>query len=136
FSVVQDVFGGITLLRRARNGRSGSVNQAAQQCLVADYLYVMLNARPVRDAIEQSGDVSRAADGFEFGMTAEFLGQRNQVDGPRRLGEIDHARVNAAVRVEEKVFGLKVLGGLIISKIVEQHRPENRAFSFNVRGQA
>src|SRR5579864_7225520 len=53
FGVVQDFFRGIALLGSARNSGGGGVNQSAQQRLVANNFDVMLDARPVRDPIEQ-----------------------------------------------------------------------------------
>src|SRR5436305_3048965 len=66
-------------------------------------------------------------------MATEFLRQRDQIDRTRRVGQIHHARVNAPVRIEQKVFGLQVLGSLVIRKIVEQDRAEDGALSFYVR---
>src|SRR5204863_4152813 len=122
----------ITLLGRAGDSGGGGVNKSAQQGLVADNPDVMLDTRAIRNAVEQPGDVGRAADGFEFTVSAEFLCQRDQVDGTRGVRKIHHARVNTAVGIEEKVFGLQVLGSLIVGKVVEKNRAEDRALSFYV----
>ena len=50
----------------------------------------------------------------------------------RRLREIHHAGVDAPVRIQKKVFGLEMLGGLIVGKIIEKNCAENGAFGFDV----
>jgi hypothetical protein len=37
------------------------------------------------------------------------------------------------VRVEREVFDAQMLGGLVVGKVVEQDRAQNRALSFYVR---
>src|SRR6185437_950824 len=132
FNIVEYVFGRIALLRCASNGRGGCVDQAAKQRLVSDNLDVVLNARPVRYAIEKAGNVGHAADRLEFRVTAEFLGQRDQVDGMGSLSQIDHSRVNPTVRIEQEIFRLQVLRSLAVGKVVEQDRAQDRAFCFHV----
>src|SRR6266700_7671733 len=92
----------------------------------------MLDTRPIRNAVEQPGDVGRASDGFELAVPAQFLRKGDQVNGSRGISKVDHARVNAPVRIKQKVFGLQVLGSLIVREIVEKNRAEDRALSFNV----
>ena len=60
FGVVENVFGEVALVGRACDGGGRGVNQPAQQRLVADNLDVVLNARPVRHAVEQSGNVGHS----------------------------------------------------------------------------
>ena len=81
----------------------------------------MLDRRTVGDAIEQTGDISHVADGLELLLAFEFFDQRNDVDRPGGLGQIHHARVEAAMSVDGKVFRLQALGGVIVSMIVEQN---------------
>ena len=133
FSVIQDFFSGIALIRGARNGGVGGVNQPAQQRLVADDLYVVLDARTVRNAVDQSGDVADVANRLQFLALIEFFDQRNHVDRSRGLGQIDHAGEDAAMRIEREVLRLQMLGGFVVGKIVEQDRAQDGALGFNVR---
>ena len=131
--VVEDFVGGLGLLAGLGDGGIGNADQPAQNGLVADDSDVMLDGRAVGHAVEQSGDVADIADGLQVFLLLEFFDQRNDVDGPRRLGQIHHARINAAVRVDGKVFGLQVLGGVVEGMIIEQDRAEDGALGFNVR---
>ena len=112
------------------------MDQSAQQSLVANNLDVVLDAGAVGDAVHQARDVANIADGLKFLVAVELFDQRNHVDGPGRLSQVHHAGVNAAVGVERKIFGLEMLSGLVVRKIIQQDGAENGAFGFNVGGQA
>ena len=133
FNVVKNFFGGIALVGGAGNGRIRGVDQSAQQRLVANNLDVVLDAWPVRNSVDQPGNVADIADSLEFFGAIELVNQRDHVDRPRRLGEIDHSAVNPAMRVERKVFRLQVLGSLVVRQIVEQDRAQDGALGFNIR---
>jgi hypothetical protein len=109
------------------------MNQPAQQRLVAHDLDVVLNARPVRHAIQQARHVAHIADRLQILVPIEFLDQRDHVDRTRRFRQIDHAPVNPPVRVERKILDPQMLRRLVISKVVEQDRAQNRALGFYVR---
>ena len=98
------------------------MDQGAQQRFVAHDLDVVLDAGPVRHPVEQSGNVSRAANGFQLAIAGELFGQGDQVNRVRRLGKVNHPRVNSTVRVEQKIFGLEMLGCLVIGEVVGQDR--------------
>ena len=136
FGVVKNFLGGVTLIGGAGNGGIGSMDQSAQQSLVANNLDVVLNARPVGDAVHQAGDVADIADGLEFLVTIELFDQRDHVDGPGRFGQIHHAGVNAAMGVERKIFRLEMLSRLVVRKIIQQDGAENGALGFHVCRQA
>src|SRR5208282_2122866 len=99
--------------------------------LVANDSDVMLDGRAVGNAIEQSRDVGEIADGLQIPLLIEFFGQSNGVNGPRRFGQIHHARIDAPMRVKGKVFRFQVLGGFVIGVIVEQDGAEDSALSFD-----
>ena len=134
FGIAENIFGRV---RSGRDARAiavvGGGNQSAQQRFVAHNLDVMLNARPVGHAIDQAGDVGHIADRLQILVPVEFLDQRDHVDRPRRLRQIDHAGVNAAMRVEREIFNPQMLGGLVVGKVVEQDRAQNRALGLYVR---
>ena len=132
-SVAQNFFSGIGLISGAGNRGIGRVNQAPQQSFVANDFDVVLNARPVGDAIQQARHVTHVANRLKILVAIKLLDQRDHVDGTRGFRQIDHASVNPAVRVERKVFDSQVFGGLVISKVVEQDRAQNRALGFYVR---
>ncbi len=96
----------------------------------------MLDARPVGNAIEQSGKIGIAADRFELGVALQLLGQRQMVNRPRRFGKVHHARINPPVRVQQKIFRLQVLRSLVVSQIIEQNGAQNRALGLDIRRKA
>ena len=61
------------MLAGAGNCRRRGVNQSTQQGFIADNLDVVLDAGAIWDTIEQSRDVRRAANCFEFAVTAKLL---------------------------------------------------------------
>ena len=109
------------------NGGIGNADQAAQDGLVADDSDVVFDGRTVGHAVEQAGDVADIADSLQIFLLFQFFDQRDDVDGPRRLGQVHHARIDASVRVDGKVFGLQVLGGVVEALIVEENGAENSA---------
>ena len=111
------------------------MNQSAQQRLVTNNLDVMLDAWPVGHAIEQRRHVPHIADGLQFLVPRQFIDQRDDVDWPRRLREIYHARINAPVRIQRKIFCPQMFRGLVVRKVVEQNRAQDGALGFHVRGQ-
>jgi hypothetical protein len=130
--VVENFLGGVALVGGARNRGIGSVDQSAQQRFIANNLDVVLDAGPVGYAIHQAGDVTHIADGLEFLVAVEFLDQGDHVDRPGRLGQVHHAGVNAAMRIEREIFRLEVLSCLVVRKIIQQDGAENGAFGFHV----
>ncbi len=117
-----------------RNRRIGSGNQPAQQRLVADDLYVMLDTRAVGNSLEEAGNVRHISNGLQIFVPIEFLDQRNHIDRPRGFRKIDHARVNAPVGIEREVFDPQMLGCLVVGKVVEQDRAQNGALGFYICG--
>ncbi len=69
-------------------------------------------------------------------LLVEFFDQRDDVDGPRGLGEVHHAGINTAMGVERKVFRAQMLGGIVVGVIVEQDGAEDGALGFDVRRHA
>ena len=132
FGVVEDLVGGLGLLAGLGDGVIGNADEAAQDRLVADDVNVMLDGGPVGDAIEEAGNVANVADGLQVFFLVEFFDQGDDVDGARRLGELHHARVDAAMGVEREIFGAQMFGGIVVGVIVEQDGAEDRALGFDV----
>ena len=95
----------------------------------------MLDGRPVRNAVQQSGNVAHIADRLQILLLLQFFDQRDDVNRPRRFGQIHHARIDAPVRVNGKVIRFKVLGGIVEGVIVKQHSAQNGALGLNASRQ-
>ncbi len=132
FGVVKNFVGRLGLLAGFGDGRIRHVDQPAQNSLVADDANVMLDRRPVRDAIQQAGNVADIADRLQVLLLLQFFDQRNDVNRPGRFSQIHHPRINPPVRVDGKVFRLKMLGRIVEGMIVEQNRAQDGALGFNV----
>src|ERR1700745_3519769 len=60
------------------------------------------------------------------------FGERNQVDRLLAFAERDHLIENAAVLLQEKIFGLDVFDGGVQRVIIEQNGAENGAFGVEI----
>src|SRR5205807_2347122 len=85
------------------------------------------------NSIDEARDVADVPDGLEFLVAAQFLNERDQIDGTGGIHQLDHAGVNATMRVEREIFRSQMLGGLVKGKVVEQDRAQNRALGFDIR---
>ena len=127
----QNFFGFVGVLDGFGDGVLGDVDQAAQQCLVAHDADVVLDAGALGDAVDQRRQIRDAADGLDFFAAVEFLDQRDHVDWAAGLLQIAHAGINAAMRVKREIVGREVFGGLIVERVVEQDRAQDRALGFH-----
>ncbi len=132
----QHLFGFVGVLDGFGNRVLREVDQAAQQRLVANDADVVLDRRPVGHAVDQRRQIRNAANRFHLFAAVEFLDQRDHVDRTAALLQVAHARINAAVRVQRKVVRREVFGGLIVERIVQQDRAQDRALGFHADGQA
>ncbi len=132
FGVVKNFVGRLGLLAGFGDGRIRHVDQPAQNSLVANDSNVVLDRRPVRHTVQQTGDVAHIADCLQVLLLLQFFDQRDDVNRPRRFGQIHHPRINTPVRVNGKIFRLKMLGCIVEGVIVEQHRAQDGALGFNV----
>jgi hypothetical protein len=112
------------------------MDQSTQQRLVAHDLDVVLDAGPVGNAIQQARHVAHVADRLQILVAIKLIDQRDHVDRTRGFRQVDHAPVDAPVRVERKIFDPQMFGRLIVSKVIEQDRAQNRALGFYVRGKS
>ncbi len=134
--IVEDIVGGIGLLRSFGNRGIGDMDKPTQDRLVADDLDVVFDGRPVGHAVEKAGDIGGIADRLEFFLAVEFLDESDDVDGPGVFGQIHHAGVEAAMCVEREIVRLQMFGGVVVGMIVEQDRAEDGTLGFDVRGHA
>ncbi len=72
-SVVEDFIGGVGLFAGFGDGVVGDADQPAKHGFVADDVNVVLDRRPVGNAIEQAGDVADIADGLEDPASGRVL---------------------------------------------------------------
>ena len=93
----------------------------------------MLDGRPIGHAVKQAGNIADIADRLQIPLLLQLFDQRNDVNRPGRFGQVHHARINAPVRINGKILGLQMLGGIIEGVIIQQHSAEDRALRFNVR---
>ena len=63
----------------------------------------MLDVGRARHAVDERGDVGRAADFVELAGAPELFLQRDEVDRVAALGELHHLVEDAAVRVAEEI---------------------------------
>ena len=117
------------------DGGLRDVDESAQQRLVAHDANVVLDAGPLRNAVDQRRQVRDAADGLDFLAAVELFGERDHVNRASGVLQIAHAREDAAMSVEREVVGLE-LGRLIEDQVVEQDRAENGALGFNGGGKS
>src|SRR5260370_21637670 len=108
FSVIENFVGRLGLLAGLSDSGVRDVDQPAQDGLVADDSNVMLDGGAIGHAVKQSGDVADIADRLQVLLLLQLFDQRNDVDGPRGFGQIHHSRIDAAVGVDRKTFGLDV----------------------------
>ena len=134
FGGVDDLGGGAGLLQGLGDDGVGGVDEAAQHRFVAHDADVVLQRGAARHAVGERGQVAGAADGVEFLVAQQLLGEGDDVDGAVGLGEIGDALVDAAMGVEEKVLGLEGREGFVLQGVIEQNGAEDGALGFRTGG--
>ena len=109
--------------------------EPAQQGFVLDDADILLNVLDARQSIRKRRHVGNAADGLDFFVLSKLLGEGDEVDGTAGFGQLHHAQVDAAVRIEREVVGPEKLGCLRIRRIVEKNSAEDGPFGFHTGGQ-
>jgi hypothetical protein len=69
-------------------------------------------------------------------LLLQFFNQRDDVNRPRRFGQIHHPRINAPVRVNGKIFRLKMLGSVVERVIIKQNSAQDGALGVNISRKA
>ncbi len=100
--LVEDQVGVLVGLVGVRQDLVRREDQAAQRELLLHDAGVVLDVGRARDAVDERGDVGRAADFVELAGALELLLQRHEIDRRAALGQIDHPLEDAAVRVTEE----------------------------------
>ena len=133
---VQNVVRIVGLLARFTDRGARHADQPAQDRLVPHHAHVVVDARPVRHAIQQARNVAHIADRLEVFVPVQFRHQRNVVNRPRRLRQLHHARVNPPVGIQRKVLRPQMLRRLVEMMVVEQDRAQNGSLRVDVRRHA
>src|SRR5262245_38418530 len=92
----------------------------------------MLHVHGARQTVDECGNVRRAANFVEIPRAAQFLFERDEVDGIAAFDELDHLVEDPAMRVAVEVARVDDLGGEVERVVVEQDRAENRTLRFQV----
>ena len=117
---------------RGREDLVRGEDQVPEGRLLLDDPRVVLDVGRARHAVDERGDVGRAADLVELAGPPELFLQRDQIDGVAALGELDHLVEDAAVGVAEEIVGVDDLGGEVERVVVQQDRAEDGALRFEV----
>ena len=100
--------------------------------LLLDDARVVLDVGRARHAVDERGDVGRAANLVELARATELFLERHQIDRVAALGELDHLVEDAAVRVAEEILRVDHLGGEVEGVVVQENRAEDGPFGFEI----
>jgi len=130
--LIEDQIGLVLAGVGGREDLVGRKNQVPERRLLFDDPRVVLDVGRARHAVDQRRDVGRAADLVEVARPSELLFQRDQIDRVVALRQLDHLVEDAAVGVAEEIVRVDDLGGEVEGVVVQQNRPEHRAFGFEI----
>src|SRR4029079_19152318 len=130
--VVEDGVGVVLGLPGALRDLVAGVDQRAKRRLLLDDARVVLDVGGSRDAVDERGDVGRAADVVQLARLRERFLESDEIDGFAALAEGDHLPEDAPVRVPEEIVRADELDGEVERFVVDQNRAEDRALGFEV----
>ena len=110
-------------------------DQVAQRRLLAHDARVVLDVGGVGQAVDERGDVGRAADFVELSRAGELFLERDEVDRVSPLAQLDHLLEDPAVRVAVEIARGQDLGGLVERVVVDQDGAEDGSLRFEVMRQ-
>ena len=134
FDVLQNFLGGFLVLVAARHGLVGDLDQAAQSRFFLDDLGVVLDVHRARQAVGEACQVGGASDAFEFVGALEFFLERDQIDRPGAVHQLEHLLEDPPVAVEIEVLRLEGLEDRKHSFVVEEYRSQDRTLRLQVVG--
>ena len=132
FDVLQNFLRRFLILVAAGHGFVGDLDQPAQSRFLFDDLGVVLDVDGTRQAVGEAGQVGGASDAFEFVGALEFFLERDQVDRPGIVHQLEHLLEDAPMTVEVEVLRFQALKNREDGFVVEKDRSQNRAFRFQV----
>ncbi len=119
FNFADHVDDRVGLIGRLGNGQRADGHEPARQALFLDDANILFDDRTARQSFRQAGQVGHAADGVPLLVAVQFGGQRHNVHGPLGVHQLGHAQEDAAVRVEGKIVGFELFGGLGMGGVVQ-----------------
>ena len=128
----------IGLLLRLVGGRQnlvGREDEVAQRRLLADDARVVLDVGGVGQAVDERGDIGRAADFVELSRARELFLERDEVDRVSPLAQLDHLLEDPAMRVAVEIARVENLGGLVERVVVDEDGAEDGSLRFEVMRQ-
>ena len=131
----QHLFRFVRMLDRFSDGALRDIDEPAQQRLVAHNADVMLDARPLGDAVDQRRQIGDTTNRLNFFAPVQLLDQRDHVHRTSALLQVAHPRINAAMRVQREVVSGEVLRSLIVERIVQQNCAQDGALRLHAYGQ-
>ena len=95
------------------------------QALVADDADVAFDAEFARKSFAEGSEVGEAADGIQFFLLAQMVGDGDDVDTVAHLDQLQHGGIDFAMGVEGEVVGLQQHGRVDDGDGLHQHGAED-----------
>ena len=130
--LIEDEVGLVLAVVGGREDLVGREDQVPERRLLLDDPRVVLDVGRARHAVDERGDVGRAADLVELARPPELLLQRDEIDRVVALRQLDHLVEDAPVRVAEEIVGVDDLGGEVERVVVQQDRAEHRPLGLEI----
>src|SRR6267143_5358392 len=132
FGVVEDGVGAVVALEGALLNVVRGVDEIAEDGFFFDDARIVLDVGDARHAIGEGGEIGRAAGGFEIAAAVKLFGESDEVDGLLAFTEGDHLGEDAAMLIEEEIFGLEIFDGGVEGVVVEDDGAEDGTLGVEV----
>ncbi len=126
--------GRLFILIAASHGLIGNLNQPTQSRFFLDDLGIVFDVEGSRQTVGKAGQVCGPSHAFKLIGALELIFERNQVNGPGMIHEVEHFLENSPVAFEIEVLGLESLKNSEHSFIVQEYCSQNRALRLQVVG--
>ncbi len=133
--VVENGVGAVFAFKGALLNVVRGVNQIAQHRFFFDDARVMLHVGDARHAVGERSEIGRAAGSVQIAAAVQFFRERDEVNGLLAFAERDHLGENAAMLIEEEIFGLQMLDGGIERVVIEDDGAEDGTFGVEIIGE-
>ena len=118
---IENLFRRIRLIEALRHDFVRGVDNLPEHRFLANDLDVVLDIDQMRNAVEQTRQITDAACAFELRGADEFFLNRDEIDGSRPFDQLDHLPKNHAMRIEIEIFGPKSLDNPVIIFVVYEN---------------
>src|SRR4051812_8416272 len=92
----------------------------------------MLDVDEMRDAVEQSREITDYPCAREPRGTIKFVLNRDEIDDFRLFDQLDHLPKDHPVRIEIKIFRTKIFDDAVVMVIVYKNGSENGFLSVDI----